>query len=327
MPPAVQASVKTAHAPARLTLACPALAHLTLAKRAAPTGPGASGPTLGNLDYPMTTLTYRDLTSLEEFAAVVDLERTIWGPGYDDVVPVSILAISVQRGGILIGAFDEDRMIGFVYSLPGIKDRKPTQWSHMLGVVDECRKGGAGYQLKVLQRERALAMGLDLIEWTYDPMQAANAHLNFAKLGVVVEHYEENVYGESASPLHHGLPTDRFIAEWWIRMPRIEQRIGGSAPMAPVLTVEPVNRTRPQGEDEGEWLEPIDVNLTLDAKRISVEIPTGFTEMLQYAPELALEWRMTTRRIFTTYFARGYRIVEFFLDRPNRKGTYLLVKS
>jgi predicted GNAT superfamily acetyltransferase len=269
----------------------------------------------------MSAITYRDLTTLDEFAGVVDLERQIWGPGYDDVVPVSILAISVQRGGILIGAFAEDRMIGFVYSLPGIKDRKPTQWSHMLGVLDEYRKGGTGYQLKILQRDRALAMGLDLIEWTYDPMQAANAHLNFAKLGVIVEHYEENVYGESASPLHQGNPTDRFIAEWWIRLPRVEQRLAGSAPMAPVLTVEPVNRAR--GGDA--WLEPVDVNLALDAKRISVEIPAGFTEMLRQAPDLALEWRMTTRRIFTTYFARGYRVVEFFLDRPNRTGTYLLI--
>ena len=272
------------------------------------------------------TITHRDLTTLDEFGAVVELEKQIWGPGYDDVVPVPILAVTAQRGGILIGAFDEDRMIGFVYSLPGIKNRKPTQWSHMLGVLDEYRKGGTGYQLKVLQRDRALEMGLDLIEWTFDPMQAANAHLNFAKLGIVVEHYEENVYGESASPLHQGNPTDRFIAEWWIRMPRVEQRLAGSAPMAPVLTVEPVNRTRPQEEDDEEnWLEPIDVTLTLDAKRISVEIPTGFTEMLRYAPELALEWRMTTRRIFTTYFARGYRVIEFFLDKPNRKGTYLLV--
>ena len=271
----------------------------------------------------MPQISYRDLATLDDFAAVVGLEKQIWGPGYDDVVPVPILAVTVQRGGILIGAFDEDRMIGFVYSLPGIRDRKPTQWSHMLGVLDEYRKGGAGYQLKLLQRDRALAMGLDLIEWTFDPMQAANAHLNFAKLGIGVEHYEENVYGESGSPLHRGNPTDRFIAEWWIRMPHVEKRLAGSAPMAPIMTVEPANRTRAAKNDD--WLEPADVDLTLDAKRISVEIPMGFTEMLSHAPGLALEWRMTTRRIFTTYFGRGYRVVEFFLDRPSRTGTYLLV--
>ena len=167
----------------------------------------------------MPAATYRDLTTLTDFAEVVELERRIWGPGYDDVVPTSILTISVHRGGILIGAFADDRMIGFVYSLPGIKHGKPTQWSHMLGVVDEFRRSGVGEQLKQLQRDRALAMGIELIEWTYDPLQAANAHLNFVKLGVVVEEYLENVYGESGSPLHQGNPTDRFVAEWHISAP------------------------------------------------------------------------------------------------------------
>jgi predicted GNAT superfamily acetyltransferase len=173
------------------------------------------------------TLTYRDLTTLEEFAQVVELERQIWGPGYVDVVPVSILAVSVHRGGILIGAFDGDRMIGFVYSLPAIKGGKTAQWSHMAGVVDGYRSAGLGRTLKLLQRERTIAMGLDLIEWTYDPLQAMNAHLNFAKLGVVVEEYAENIYGTSASPLHQGNPTDRFVAEWWILEPHVERRLAG----------------------------------------------------------------------------------------------------
>ena len=160
----------------------------------------------------MPPVTFRDLTTLADYAQVVELERVIWGPGYDDVVPVSILAVSVLRGGILIGAFARDtereasaeRMVGFVYSLPGLKHGKPTQWSHMLGVLEAHRNDGTGRHLKLLQRERTLAMGLELIEWTYDPMQALNAHLNFAKLGVVVEEYEENVYGMSSSPLHRG---------------------------------------------------------------------------------------------------------------------------
>src|SRR5919204_3282435 len=104
---------------------------------------------------------FRDLTSLEECAAVVELERQIWGPGYDDVVPVPILAITVKRGGILIGAFETERLVGFVYSIPGIKHDKPTQWSHMLGVIPEYRSAGLGRDLKLLQRERALAMNLE----------------------------------------------------------------------------------------------------------------------------------------------------------------------
>src|SRR5262245_3548032 len=179
----------------------------------------------GQSDAVMRNISYRDLRTLEEFAQVVELERVIWGPGYTEVVPVPILAVTVMRGGILIGAFDDDRVVGFVYSLPGIKHGKPTQWSHMLGVLDGSRNAGVGRELKLLQRERTLAMGLDLVEWTFDPMQAMNAHLNFARLGVVVEEYEENVYGESSSPLHRGNPTDRFVAEWWVREPHVERRI------------------------------------------------------------------------------------------------------
>ncbi len=275
----------------------------------------------------MHSVTYRDLTTLEEYAAVVDLERAIWGPGYDEVVPVPILAVSVKRGGILIGAFTEDRLVGFVYSLPGIKQGKPTQWSHMLGVVDAFRSAGVGYELKCRQRERTLAMGLDLIEWTYDPMQAMNAHLNFAKLGVVVEEYEENVYGESTSPLHRGNPTDRFVAQWWIRKTDVERRLAAAGPLTlgtgEVADARPVNSVAVAGD----WLESVDVDLSLDARRLVVDIPIGFTEMLARAPDLALAWRICTRAIFTTYFDRGYRAVDFLLDRPARKGTYLLTRN
>jgi predicted GNAT superfamily acetyltransferase len=277
----------------------------------------------------MLPVTFRDLTTLVDFTAVVALERQIWGPGYDEVVPVPILAVTVKRGAILIGAFDggaSDRMVGFVYSIAAIRDRKPTQWSHMLGVTNEHRNGGLGLRLKLLQRERALAMGLDLIEWTFDPMQAANAHLNFGRLGVVVEEYEENVYGESSSPLHRGNPTDRFVAEWRIRTPHVERRLTGPQPVMlrsnEIADAPGANRLK----DAGKWLECADVDLSIEARRITVQIPMGFTDMLSRAPELALAWRMATRRIFTTYFARGYRVVDFLLSRENGRGAYVLAR-
>ena len=272
----------------------------------------------------MADIAYRDLTSLDDFRAVVELEKVVWGYSDDeDVVPVPILTVTVKRGGILVGAFDGDRMIGFVYSLAGIKGGRPTAWSHMLGVIDEFRNAGVGHRLKLLQRDRALDLGLDLVEWTYDPMQAMNAHLNFTKLGVVVEEYEVNIYGESSSALHKGNPTDRFVAEWWIREDRVARRLAGEAPLASALTVEPANQAAPAGE----WLEPAAVDASLDARRVAVTIPMGFTEMLTKAPDLALQWRMATRELFTAYLDRGYRVVEFFLDRPSRRGSYLLTKK
>jgi predicted GNAT superfamily acetyltransferase len=256
-------------------------------------------------------LAYRDLTTLDDFAAVVNLERTIWGPGYDEVVPVPILAVSVLRGGVLIGAFDGSRMVGFVYSQAGLKNGNPTQWSHMLGVLDEYRNGGMGHHLKMLQRERALAMGLDLIEWTFDPLQALNAHLNFKKLGVVVEEYEENVYGTSNSPLHAGNPTDRFVAEWWIQKDRTQHDWSRAAA---------ANRI----EQHGGWPRCIETPAGADARAVTVTIPMGFTAMLANAPDEAMRWRLATRKIFTDLFHRRYRAVDFELDRAAKRGTYLL---
>jgi len=283
----------------------------------------------------MSSVVYRDLTTLDEFALVVDLEREIWGGGYADVVPTPILTVTVKRGGILIGAFASDgdprtpnaeRLIGFVYSLPGIKNGRPTQWSHMAGVVETFRRAGVGRQLKLLQRERALAMGLDLVEWTFDPLQAMNAHLNFARLGVVAEEYEENIYGASTSPLHSGNPTDRLVAEWLIREPHVERRVQPATTLklrtSEIADAAPINRTARSGE----WLETVDVNLSLEAKRLLIDVPTGFTEMLARAPDLAMAWRVCTRAMFTTYFARGYRAVDFLLDAKNGKGTYLLAQ-
>ena len=105
-------------------------------------------------------------------------------------------------------------MVGFAFSIVGVKDGQPTQWSHMMGVLPEYRRQGLGRELKLAQRERALAGGFDLMEWTFDPLQALNAHLNFAKLGVVCDEYGVNIYGESSSALHRGTPTDRFVVQW-----------------------------------------------------------------------------------------------------------------
>ncbi len=173
----------------------------------------------------------RPLTTLEECQQVVALEKEIWAyTDAEDVVPAPVLIVTIKRGGILLGSFDEaGAMNGFVYSIPGIKNGQTMQWSHMLGVTAAARSANLGTRLKLAQREATRAMGLDLIEWTYDPLQAMNAHLNFAKLGVVVEEYEENIYGESSSVLHRGSPTDRFVAEWHVNEPHVERRTSAKA--------------------------------------------------------------------------------------------------
>jgi len=269
----------------------------------------------------------RELKTIEEFKQVVALERQIWGyTDEQDVVPVPIFIITVHRGGILLGAYDKNQLVGFAYSIPGFRDWRPLQWSHMLGVSEPYRGTGLGRLLKIEQRRLTLAMGLDLIEWTYDPLQALNAHLNFVRLAVVVEDYEENVYGDSSSLLHRGTATDRFIARWWIGDPRVERRLAAEVGEAiheiDATEARPVNTVRPRGQ----WLEPVEANLSLTDPKLLVTIPMGFTEMQTRDVELARAWRAATREIFTTYFARDYRAVDFFLDRPARCGAYLLVR-
>lgn len=269
----------------------------------------------------------RELRTIEEFKQVVALEREIWGYTEEqDVVPVPIFIITVHRGGILLGAYDKDKLVGFAYSIPGFRDGRPLQWSHMLGVIEPYRSTGLGRSLKREQRRLTMGMGLDLIEWTYDPLQALNAHLNFVKLAVVVEDYEENVYGESSSVLHRGTATDRFIARWWIRDPRVERRLADDTGQAiheiDAGDARPVNTVRWYGNR----LEPVGADLSLSDPKLLVTVPMGFTEMQARDVELARAWRAATRAIFTAYFARDYKAVDFYLDRPAQRGAYLLTR-
>jgi predicted GNAT superfamily acetyltransferase len=266
----------------------------------------------------------RPLKTLEECQQVVELEKQVWGySDGDDVVPSAILLVSVKRGGILLGGFDsraDERMVGFVYSLAAVKDGRLSQWSHMLGVLPDARDSGLGAELKNAQRRAALDLGITIIEWTFDPMQALNAHLNFAKLGAIAEEYLENVYGESSSPLHRGTPTDRLIALWRLDAPHVVRRVESTwIPLREPGTFEAPTVLR---VEDSRMPSAVDERST--ERRVAVEIPTGFSEMQASEPALALDWRMATRRAFTTYFARGYRAVDFFLERERGRGRYLL---
>jgi len=270
--------------------------------------------------------TIQPLSTLQQFRQVEQLEAVIWGPV--DLVPVPILAVTVRRGAVLLGAYESDRLVGFVFSLAALRKTRdaasvPSHWSHMLGVDPRLQGSGLGSDLKLAQRHAVSSLGLDLIEWTYDPLQSVNAHLNFAKLGVVVEEYVENIYGESASSLHGGLPTDRFICQWWIHKPHVLRRIAPAAIRAidkAAAEAAVVNRTQMLKES----LVPDGFDVDRSAPRIKVEIPLDFPRMLTADPPLALQWRLETRAVFQHYFARGYRVVDFAHDRAQGRGQYLL---
>jgi predicted GNAT superfamily acetyltransferase len=278
----------------------------------------------------MSSITIRNLSSSDEFKQVLALEQQVWGfsDPYDMVPPV-VFTITVKRGAILLGAFDEhDHMVGFCYSLVGRRerDRKLLQWSHMTGVLPGHR-GGLGHRLKLAQRERALELGYDLIEWTYDPLQAMNAHLNITKLGCVAEEYHRNVYGESTSALHKGTPTDRLVAQWHIAAPHVARRLESTPELRfrdrDVAAAPIVNKT---GVVAG-WRTCASIDLDLDVRRFWLEIPTGFTDIQAQAPEVAMSWRMQTRDVFEAYFKRGFKVVDFVLNRDEGFGRYLLARE
>jgi predicted GNAT superfamily acetyltransferase len=268
----------------------------------------------------------RALTTIEECRRVAALEREIWGyTDSEDVVPPPVLIVSALRGGILLGAFDDGgEMQGFVYSIPAVKNGQLTQWSHMLGVRPAARDAGVGARLKLAQRDAALAAGVTLIEWTFDPLQALNAHFNFTRLGVVVEAYEENIYGESSSPLHRGSPTDRFVAEWNLREAHVERRIAAKGmPLmrdAGIASAPVVNASVARDR----WIVPGAAALDLGDRRLLVEIPANYDDIQKSDDALALEWRLASRAIFQSYLRRGYRVVDFFLSKEQRRGQYLL---
>src|SRR2546423_13826723 len=168
------------------------------------------------------------LTTQPEFKTAVDLQRTIWGFADLELLPVRLFVVATKIGGQALGAFDGDRMIGFCLAIPGLKPgAKGYLHSHMLGVLPEYNNRGAGRLLKLAQREDALERHIDLIEWTFDPLELKNAYFNIEKLGAVVRRYVLNQYGTTTSHLHGGLPTDRCVAEWWSASPRAKAIIAG----------------------------------------------------------------------------------------------------
>src|SRR4029077_12559742 len=174
----------------------------------------------------------RALTTHAEFNDAVRLQQEIWGFKDVELLPLRLFVVATKIGGQAFGAFDGKRMVGFCLSIPGLKSgAKSYLHSHMLGVLPGYRDSGVGRSLKLAQRDDARGRGIDLIEWTFDPLEIKNAYFNMERLGAVVRRYVRNQYGTTTSPLHGGLPTDRCVAEWWIGTPRVKAIVDG-APQA-----------------------------------------------------------------------------------------------
>jgi predicted GNAT superfamily acetyltransferase len=192
------------------------------------------------MGHPDTTeIRIAPLTALADYERCVELQLAVWGYSDGDLIPKRVFIVAEAIGGQVIGAFAGEALVGFAMSLPGYRDGAPYLHSHMLAVLPEYRNHGLGRRLKLAQREDALARGIDRMEWTFDPLEIKNAHLNIARLGAIARRYKRDFYGPSTSPLQGGLPTDRLVAEWWLRSPRVRATLGEepekNAENAPVI--------------------------------------------------------------------------------------------
>jgi predicted GNAT superfamily acetyltransferase len=163
----------------------------------------------------------RQCRGFDELQACVDLQKEVWNFADADLIPIRMFVVAQKIGGQVIGSFDRNRLVGFAVSIPGNRAGHSYLHSHMLAVRNEYRNSGLGRRMKLAQRDEALQRGIELIEWTFDPMEIKNAYLNLVKLGAISRRYNINQYGVSSSPLQGGLPTDRLVAEWWLRSRRV----------------------------------------------------------------------------------------------------------
>jgi predicted GNAT superfamily acetyltransferase len=269
----------------------------------------------------ISDITIREINELAEMRAVEELQKETWGIPDLDVVPLTQLVAAKEAGGVLIGAFDDETLVGFVYGFPSFERGELAHHSHMLAVKPAYRNYDLGRRLKLAQREHVIAQGIGLISWTFDPLQSLNAHFNFGKLGVLADRYFVNFYGEDAPSFLHQTGTDRLWVSWLVSSERVKERMTGinySAPSnlgLPLVQVEADDSSRRNDLDEG-----------LAQDHAVLEIPSNIDALPR---ETGLRWREDTRWAFTEALKAGYFVDGFVRATRGDKriGKYILSRK
>ena len=269
-------------------------------------------------------ITIREIDEVAHMRAVEELQKEVWGTSDLDVVPLTHLVATREAGGVLIGAFDGETLVGFIYGFPGFDRGRLAHHSHMLAVKPEYRNSDLGRRLKLAQREYVIAQGIGLMTWTFDPLQSLNAHFNFTKLGVVSDRYLINFYGEDAASFLHRTGTDRLWVSWFLITERVNERISGVSEDVnpnlgrPLVEVEVDDSPRRNRLTEG-----------LAHDYASIEIPANINALQQERLDTALRWREDTRWAFIEAIKAGYFVAGFVRETRDeqRIGRYLLRKG
>jgi predicted GNAT superfamily acetyltransferase len=267
----------------------------------------------------------RELETIPDLQGVLSLEKEIWELQDADVTPLTLAVAAKAAGSIWLGAFDGRELIGFAFGMPSLEHGRLGFHSHMVGVRASHQGRNIGYQLKLAQRQRALALGVKEMTWTFDPLRSRNAHLNFSRLGVISDSYRIDFYGPQTSSALHTNGTDRVWVTWHIAESRVELRLAGKDPRPEVVDalkhVEPLVRFNGDGiPAEGE------LSSALARQRIAIEIPGNIGLIEQSDRELAHRWRLATRRAFTEALKAGFIVKEFCRSIRGQQGpgAYLL---
>lgn len=282
---------------------------------------------------PSSTITIRDLQGFDDLKQVEALEKEVWELADRDVTPLTLSIATLEAGSIWLGAFDQKSLVGFAFGFLGQEQGRLIVHSHMLAVRDSYRNSDLGYKLKMAQRDRALAIRIDNrpvceMTWTFDPLQSRNAHLNFAKLGVVSDTYKIDFYGPETSSVLHQNGTDRLWVKWPLTSRRVKERLQGKDVRAEMLdtlrTLAPLIQFKGDGT-------PVrgDLSAAVQRQRIAIEIPGDIGAVEEQDAGLAAAWRMETRWAFTESLKAGFVVAEFCRTVRGQQGpgTYVLEKS
>lgn len=247
------------------------------------------------------TTAIRPLRTLEDRAACVALQQETWGHDFRDRVPGSILMVAEEIGGVASGAFEDGRLVGFVFGLTGVRDGRLVHWSDMLAVRGSHRGRGLGIALKLHQRERLLALGVETVLWTFDPLESRNAYLNLRRLGATARTYRRDLYGPPDSPLHAGIGTDRLLAEWPIGSARVRRWLDG----VPDDAMEDAPLLNPARSGDS-FPQPSSRVRAPGGPAVRVAFPRDIQRLKAEDSDLAGAWRSNVREALERSFAAGY---------------------